>query len=198
MIGLEERLRAVEGVADITIELGEDGLDGIRVRITEGSDEAAVLEEIRRILVAYGLRSRRRWPGSERPLPAILPETSAPDAPVPPPSTGHDPAVVVGSAEGRLQVELRAGDRRVVAAADPSAAGAAEAMVRAVSEWHTLPLPDHLDVFEDRVDDHRVITVVVRRGTAAAAGASVADPSLSRSLYRAARMALEELARSVS
>lgn len=193
MIGLEERLRSVEGVADITIELGEDGLDGIRVRITEGSDEAAVLEQIRRILVAYGLRSRRRGPGGERPLPAIHAEPESPTAP-PAPQGGQDPQVEVGSEGGRLVVRLAAGDRRVTATADPSAAGAAEAMVRVVAEWHGLPLPDHLDVFEDRVGDHPLITLVVRRGLVAAAGASVAHPSLTRSLYRAARLALEELA----
>jgi hypothetical protein len=41
------------------VELGQEGLESIRVRIDEGTDEASVLDEIRRILVAYGLKSRR-------------------------------------------------------------------------------------------------------------------------------------------
>ena len=57
MKGLRRRLEAVEGVEDVKLELGDEGLQGISVRLTDGADEASVLEGIRRLLVAYGTKS---------------------------------------------------------------------------------------------------------------------------------------------
>ena len=78
MIGLEDRLRTVEGVASIRVELGEEGVDAIKVEVHPGADEAGVLEEIRQVLVAYGLRSRKPgWKlGSRRTPPAIVAEVA--------------------------------------------------------------------------------------------------------------------------
>jgi hypothetical protein len=74
VIGLEDRLRTVEGVASIRVELGEEGVDAIKVEVLPDADEAGVLEEIRQVLVAYGLRSRKPgWKlGSRRTPPAIV------------------------------------------------------------------------------------------------------------------------------
>ena len=74
MIGLEDRLRTVEGVASIRVELGEAGVDAIKVEVQPDADEAGVLEEIRQVLVAYGLRSRRPgWKlGNRKTSPAIV------------------------------------------------------------------------------------------------------------------------------
>lgn len=81
MIGLEDRLRTVEGVASIRVELAEEGIDAIQVEVVPGADEAGVLEEIRQVLVAYGLRSRRPgWKlGSRRNSPAIVASVAGPD-----------------------------------------------------------------------------------------------------------------------
>jgi hypothetical protein len=78
VIGLEDRLRTVEGVASIRVELGEEGVDAIKVEVHPGADEAGVLEEIRQVLVAYGLRSRKPgWKlGSRRTPPAIVAEVA--------------------------------------------------------------------------------------------------------------------------
>jgi hypothetical protein len=78
VIGLEDRLRTVDGVASIRVELGEEGVDAIKVEVVPGADEAGVLEEIRQILVAYGLRSRKPgWKlGSRRTPPAIVAEVA--------------------------------------------------------------------------------------------------------------------------
>lgn len=78
MIGLEDRLRTVDGVASIRVELGDEGVDAIKVEVVPGADEAGVLEEIRQVLVAYGLRSRRPgWKlGSRRTSPAIVASVS--------------------------------------------------------------------------------------------------------------------------
>lgn len=74
MIGLEDRLRTVDGVASIQVELGDEGVDAIKVEVQPDADEAGVLEEIRQVLVAYGLRSRRPgWKlGSRKSSPAIV------------------------------------------------------------------------------------------------------------------------------
>jgi hypothetical protein len=56
MTGLRSRLAAVQGVESVELDLGEDGLQGINVRLSEGADEATVLEGIRRLLVAYGTK----------------------------------------------------------------------------------------------------------------------------------------------
>lgn len=78
MIGLEDRLRMVDGVASIRVELGDDGVDAIKVEVIPEADEAGVLEEIRQILVAYGLRSRKPgWKlGSRRNPPTIVAHVS--------------------------------------------------------------------------------------------------------------------------
>ncbi len=67
MTGLESRLQAVEGIKSIELELGEDGLEGITVRLVEGADEVSVLEGIRRLLVAYGTKRPRINPAGEFP-----------------------------------------------------------------------------------------------------------------------------------
>ncbi|HEX2154376.1 MAG TPA: hypothetical protein VHL52_10405 [Acidimicrobiia bacterium] len=59
MNGLRSRLESISGVEGIELELGTDGLEGITVRLSEGADELDVLEEVRRLLVAYGTRSSR-------------------------------------------------------------------------------------------------------------------------------------------
>ncbi len=49
MTGLEDRLRRVPGVVDLSVEMGEAGVEGLRVRVEPGIDETAVFAEIRRI-----------------------------------------------------------------------------------------------------------------------------------------------------
>ena len=62
MSGLESRLQAVEGVESIELELGETGLEGITVRLAPDADEGAVLDGVRRLLVAYGTKVPRQVP----------------------------------------------------------------------------------------------------------------------------------------
>lgn len=59
MTGLKSRLESINGVENIELELGDAGLEGITVRLTEGADELQVLESVRRLLVAYGSASSR-------------------------------------------------------------------------------------------------------------------------------------------
>ena len=53
---LVERLQDIPGVASVSLNL-EDEESGIRVRLDDDADEAEVLERVRGLLVAYGVRS---------------------------------------------------------------------------------------------------------------------------------------------
>ena len=56
--GLTSRLEEIPGVASVTVDLTEEG-GGINIRLLPGADEAGVMERLRTILVAYGVRSPR-------------------------------------------------------------------------------------------------------------------------------------------
>lgn len=128
MNGLRSRLQALEGVESIELELGEDGLEGITVRLAKGADEMTVLEGVRRLLVAYGTRSAR-----------ILATSGAEVAGSPPPAThevidvdaapsemvGEPPVTVVSSGEAEAAMVTPEGERielSIAPAGDRSAA----------------------------------------------------------------------------
>lgn len=54
---LTARLQDIPGVAQVVVDLDESS-GGIHVRLQPGADEDAVLEKMRALLVAYGLRPR--------------------------------------------------------------------------------------------------------------------------------------------
>ncbi len=186
MTGLEDRLRGIPGILGITIELGEEGLEGIRVRLEEGAEESGVLEEIRRILIAYGLKPRGGGPGSRIPLPEILPD--APDI-----ALSEDPSVAIRGVGNMVEVVLSDANHRVVRRSDASALGSAEAMVRAVSDWFRLPLPDRVAVARDVLDGENVVTVLVRRSGSVVVAAGWSPRGLTQALFKSARTALESL-----
>lgn len=187
MNGLERRLRQVEGVADLTIELGDAGLEGIRVKVHEGSDESEVLEDIRRILVAYGLRSR------QKDEPSGIPDLGD-DGSVNGSSSGVTAARVRPTDQG-LVVEVESGTHSVTETGERSPIGAAEAMVRAVAKLNGTPVPRRIALALDELDGERVITLLGRRGENAAASAAVASPTLAEGLLRASVELLQELDR---
>ena len=202
MIGLEERLRTVDGVTSIKVELGDEGVDAIKVEVAEGADEADVLEEIRRVLVSYGLRSKRPgWRlGSRRGSPAIIAGTSRDDdaLDIGDPVT-HDfdlpepPRVSVGQGGDGLVISVVQGDRRAEATSDISPIGAAEAMARVVSEFHGLAKPERVAVVMHELDGERVVTLMLRSGGKTALAAELARPLLHDALYIATERALREL-----
>lgn len=53
---LASRLEQIPGVASVTIDLTDTG-GGINVRLEPNADEYAVMEKLREVLVAYGVRS---------------------------------------------------------------------------------------------------------------------------------------------
>lgn len=72
---LTARLQDIPGVAQVVVDLDESS-GGIHVRLAPGADEDAVLERMRALLVAYGLRPRE---GPSLPTGEEEPET-APEA----------------------------------------------------------------------------------------------------------------------
>jgi hypothetical protein len=54
--GLAGRLQDIPGVSVVAVDLTEAG-GGINVRLDPGADEAAVMERVRALLVAYGVKS---------------------------------------------------------------------------------------------------------------------------------------------
>lgn len=184
MIGLEDRLRRVIGVADLTIELGEEGLDSIRVRIDDDSDEGTVLEEIRRILVAYGLRSRRPSKDLESEIVTATEVGSEP---------GGRPRILVGPRGSGLVVKLSADDRQVEATGERSPIGVAEAMVRAVAEWEGEMDPERIAVSLDELDGVPVVTILARREGRTAVACASCSVSLAGGIYNAADTVLREL-----
>lgn len=53
---LASRLQEIPGVASVAVDLTDSG-GGINVRLEPGADEAVVMERLRTLLVAYGVRS---------------------------------------------------------------------------------------------------------------------------------------------
>ena len=176
-MGLEDRLRKVSGVADITVELGEVGLESIRVRIDEGTDEAAVLDEIRRILVAYGLRSRKtEAPATDAADPAALGDAEAP----------LRPRITVGPRGDGLYVRLTEGERIIERMGERSPIGVAQAMIQAVAEWRSVGSPSRIAVALDELDTTPVVTMLARREGRTSVAAASCAVSLAGGIYQAA------------
>lgn len=177
MNGLEDRLRKVTGVADLTVELGEEGLESIRVRIDDGTDEAAVLDEIRRILVAYGLRSRR----TDRPMfdASGVRTVGQADGPL-------RPRITVGPRGDGLYVRLTEGERIVERTGERSPVGVAEAMVRAVADWQFVAAPERIALALDELDETPVVTMLARRDGRTSVAAASCAVSLAGGVYQAA------------
>lgn len=177
MMGLEDRLRRVQGVADITVELGDAGLESIRVRINEGTDEASVLDEIRRILVAYGLRSRKTDPMAIDGTSEVkLGEDEAP----------LRPRITVGPRGDGLYVRLTEGTRIVERVGERSPIGVAQAMVQAVADWRGVDSPSRIAVALDELDTTPVVTLLARREGRTSVAAASCAVSLAGGIYQAA------------
>ncbi len=196
MLGLEDRLRQVDGVSAIRVELGDHGVDSIKVEVHDGVKESEVLEEIRRVLVAYGWRSRRpEWLESETASdeqPASLPRLARVEELVEA-TESPEPTVSVQHRDGLMVVALEHDERRVEAAGSVSPIGAAQAMMKALAEWHGVARPDRVAVVMHEMDEEKVVTLMARRGERTALAAEVATPLLHDALYRATARVLTDL-----
>lgn len=187
MMAMEARLRRISGVADLALELGEQGLTGITVRVHPGVDEGEVLEEIRRVLVTYGLSSRR---AAASVVPRIDPseERSSMEGSQPP---AEGQRVTVEPHEGGLRVLVERGGRRAEAVGEATPDGAAWAMGRVIAELWGLPSPSRCAARRVTVGDDPVVVVVTRLGERAAAGAALVSKSSEEALFEAVWSALQ-------
>ena len=177
VMGLEDRLRRVQGVADITVELGDAGLESIRVRIDEGTEESSVLDEIRRILVAYGLRSRKaEQPRIDGDASRSVGESEAP----------LRPRINVGPRGEGLYVRLTEGERIVERMGERSPLGVAQAMVEAVAAWRGVERPNRIALALDELDATPVVTILARRDGRTAVAAASCQVSLAGGMYQVA------------
>lgn len=207
MTGLEDRLRKVIGVTDIVVELGAEGLEGIRVRLSEGAEESEVLEEIRRILVAYGLKATGRRgrgaqaipplelgidmppPGEEASEGAVLAEPASENVSDPQPSARILPI------DGKLVARLEDGSRTVEATAEATPLGATEALIRATADWRGAQVPDRIAVDRLDIDGIDVVVLVARRDDLVVSASSVVAPDLAAALAEAAAGIMDRLER---
>lgn len=203
MTGLEDRLKKVGGVADIVVELDADGLAGVRVRLNEGAQETDVLEEIRRILVAYGLKATRRRTAPTS-IPSLelgvedSPEDPATDdtgdPPPPAPSATAAPvSVSVVPVDGRLIARLSDESRIVESSAEATPLGATEAMIRATAEWRGVPPPNRIAVDRLDIDGVDVVVLVARRRDLVVTASSVVTSGLGDALGEAAARVMDRL-----
>jgi hypothetical protein len=165
--GLRQRLENLEGVAAIQLELAETGLSGIRVTLTDGADEATVLERIRSMLVTYGLRS----PG---------PVTAASPAP----AADKIKTSIMPEGEG-MRVEVSAEGKTVVRLVESSPLAAARAVAEARANLLGQSAPEVLWIGLDAVGDHRILTVLTKAGDQARVGAAVVDSGWAEALDEA-------------
>lgn len=105
---LASRLSDIPGIASVVIDLDGFGR-GIDVRLEPGADEVAVMERLRAVLAAYGLRSERR--------PRIDPGRSSRTMS----DLGVDVTITPIDGGARLEVATRSVSSSRVVAADPVA-----------------------------------------------------------------------------
>ena len=207
MTGLEDRLRKVVGVTDIVVELGAEGLEGIRVRLSEGAEESEVLEEIRRILVAYGLKATGRRGRRAQAIPPLelgidMPpsgEAGPEDAVLAAPASENvaepQPSASILPIDGRLVARLEDGSRTVEATAEATPLGATEAMIRATADWRRARVPDRIAVDRLDIDGIDVVVLVARRDDLVVSASSVVAPDLAAALAEAAAAIMDRLER---
>ena len=201
MTGLEDRLRGVSGVSDIVVELGDDGLEGIRVRMHDGTDEADVLEEIRRILVAYGLKGTARDKGVATGIPSLElgadsgnsehEDQNDDGAEVVPTEAIPEPTII--PAGDMLTIRLSDGSRLLEATSDATPLGAADAMIRALCEWRDVSPPTRLAIDRLDLDGSHVVILVGRKDGETVVGSALVDDSLAVALRVAADQVISGL-----
>lgn len=159
--GLTSRLEEIPGVASVTVDLTEEG-GGINIRLIPGADEAGVMERLRTILVAYGVRS---------PRPETV-EEALPEAPAGPPELrglGVSVRVVPLAKGARVEVQGEKVRSFRVVAANPRAIaqGMADAWCRVIGK---VPI-ELVDVSLE--DDGRLVVVAIDGDTERTATAMV-------------------------
>lgn len=173
--GLTTRLEEIPGVASVVVDLTESG-GGINVRLEPGADEILVMDTLRSVLVAYGVRSPSP--------PKLRPHLST--ATVDEAALGVDVEITPLKAGARVEVATKNIRSFRVVAATPNAIaqGLADAWCQVIGR---VPI----EVAEVNVDDHGTMTVsTLDAGRESQGSASVAS-GWEDALARAVGMALQ-------
>jgi len=146
--GLASRLEDIPGVASVVVDLDGFGR-GIDVRLEPGADEAVVMEKLRALLAAYGVKHER-----ETPPPPSPPSQSRPRA-----DLGVEVTISPLKSGARIEVATRSVKSFRVVAATPMAIaqGLADAWCQVVGR---VPI----EVVDVAVGDDGSLTVVAFNG----------------------------------
>ncbi|HEX6947218.1 MAG TPA: hypothetical protein VF246_07690 [Acidimicrobiia bacterium] len=178
--GLTGRLEEIPGVASVTVDLTEEG-GGISIRLEPGADESGVMERLRQILVAYGVRSPRTQTVEEAlPDPGeTTPELKA---------LGIKVRLVPLEKGARIEVESRDIRSHRVVAANPRAIaqGMADAWCRVIGK---IPV----EVIEASIKDDGLLVVRVIDGDVERTGMAMVSLGWERSLTLAVGRALGQI-----
>lgn len=172
--GLDTRLQDIDGVASVTVDLTESG-GGINVRLEPEADEPVVMEKIRAVLVAYGVRSSNP-PKLRRDRPAVHLD----DVPL-----GVQVSITPIKGGARVQVEgTKVRSFRVVAS-NPNAIaqGLADAWCQVVGK---IPI----EITSVSIDDDGQLRIVAVEGDQETVGTADVRPGWEEALARAVGRAL--------
>ncbi len=170
---LASRLGDIPGVASVVVDLDGFGR-GIDVRLEPDADEAVVMEKLRALLAAYGVRHERRETAELANEPAVQRSRG----------TGSGVDVVISPSDGSARIEVAAGDVRsfrIVAAEPVSVAqGLADAWCQVIGR---LPV----EVVSVEVDDEGELVVVALDGERECRGSATASEGWLNALTSAVR-----------
>lgn len=171
---LAARLQDIPGVDSVAVDLTDSG-GGINVRLEPGADETLVMEKLRSLLVAYGVRS---------PSP---PQLRPPRSETYPSDNDLGVDVVITPISGGARVEVAATNVRSfrVVAATPSAIaqGLADAWCQVIGR---IPV----EVVDVGVGDDGTLTVLMSNGVIQSKGSASVDAGWEDALTRAVGSAL--------
>lgn len=179
---LMSRLQELPGIDSVTVDLTDTG-GGINVRLEPGADEVQVMERLRELLVAYGIRSadpRVELGRSER-----LTKRAAERAAERAVSFGVDVVITPLRSGARVEVATKKVRSFRVVPADP------RAIAQGLSDaWCQVIGRVPVEVFEVSVDDNGQLTVMTSDGETETLGSADVNTGWERALTQAIREAL--------
>lgn len=178
--GLVARLQQIPGVASVAVDLTDTG-GGINVRLEPDADEFAVMEKLRSVLVAYGIRSAD---------PKV--KLGRKGRVEPPGGLGVEVSITPLRTGARIEVASKSVKSFRVVPATPSAIaqGLADAWCQVVGK---LPV----EIVEVSVGDGGQLTVVASDGEKETIGTADVAAGWERALTQAVGEALGEIEASV-
>ena len=172
---LANRLQEIPGVAEVAVDLTESG-GGINVRLEPGADEAQVMDRLRSLLVAYGVRT---------PSPPTLNPGRSERAPLKP-TLAVEAEITPINGGARVEVSSKNVKSFRVVAAKPSA------IAQGLSDaWCQVLGRVPVEVSRVEVDESGLMTVVVSKGEVESAGSARVDGGWEGALTKAVGTALQ-------